>query len=75
MNTHPWLGLRGRRGHTREVKGRKRGAPSDSEDLEHLNRRIRHTSNFRQLLKAKEVWKRLAQFDNEKGEKDASFVN
>ena len=74
MNTNAGLELRGRGGHTPEVKARKRGAPSDSEDLERLNKRLRHTSNFRQLLKAKEDRKRLAQFDDEKGDEDASFV-
>ena len=66
--------LRGRRGHTPEVKGQKRGAPSDWEDLDHLNKRLRHTSNVRELLKAREDQKRLAQCDDEKGDEDATFV-
>jgi len=66
MNTNPGLELRGHGGHTPEVKARKRGAPSDAEDLEHLNKRLRHTSNFRELLKAEEDRKRLAQFNYEK---------
>jgi len=74
MNTNPGLELRGRRGHTPEVKAWKRRAPSDSEDLEHLNQRLRHTSNLRELLKTKEDWKRLAQSDDEKGDEDVSFV-
>ena len=74
MNTNAWLELRGRRGHTPEVKARKRGAPSDWEDLDRLNKRLRHTSHFRELLKAKEDRKRLAQFDDEKGDEDASFI-
>jgi len=37
MNTNAGLELRGRGGHTPEVKARKRGAPSDSDDLERLN--------------------------------------
>ena len=74
MNTNVGLELSDRRGHTAEVKAQKGGAPSDSEDLELLNKRLRHTSNFRKLLKAKEDRKRLAQFDDEKGDEDASFV-
>jgi len=49
MNSNAGLELRGRGGHTPEVKAPKRGAPSDSEDLERLNRTLRHTSNFRQF--------------------------
>ena len=74
MNTNAGLELRGRGGHTLEVKARKRGAPSDSEDLERLNKRLRHTSNFRELLKAKEDRKCLAQLNDEKGDGHASFV-
>jgi len=74
MNTNAGLELRGRAGHTPEVKARKRGAPSNSEDLEHLNKRLRHTSNFRELLNAKDDRKRVAQFHDEKGDEHASFV-
>jgi len=74
MNTNPGLELRGRGGHTREVKAQKCSPPSDWEDLQHLNKGLRHTSNFRELLKAKEARKRLAQFDDEKGAEDASIV-
>jgi len=74
MNTNAGLELRGRGGHTPEVKARKRGPPSDSEDLEHLNKRLRHSLNFCEVLKAKEDRKRLAQFDDEKGDEDASFI-
>ena len=73
MNTHPGLELRGRRGHTPDVKVRKRRAPSESEDLEHLTKKLRHTSNFRELLKVNEDRKRLAQFDVEKGDEDGSL--
>ena len=73
MNTNVGLELRGRRGHTPEVKARKRGAPSHSEDLEHLNKRLGPTSNYRQLLKTKEHGNLLAQFCDEKGDVDASF--
>jgi len=65
--------MSGRGGHTPEVKGRKLGPPSDSEDLEPLNKRLRNTSNFREWWKAMEYQKRLAQFDDEKGGEDASF--
>jgi len=74
MNTNAGLELSGPGGYTPEVKAWKRGAPSDSEDLEHLNKRLRHTSNFRERLKAKEDLKRLAQFNDEKADEDASFV-
>jgi len=74
MNTNAGLALRGRGGHTPEVKARKSRAPSDSEDLEHLNKRLLHTSNIPALLKAKEDRKCLAQLDHEKGDEDASFV-
>jgi len=62
------------RGDTLKVKAQKRRAPSDSEHLEHLKKRLRHTSNFCQLVKAKEDWKCLAQLDDERGDEDASFV-
>jgi len=73
MNTNPGLGQRGPAGHTPEVKAWKPEAPSDSEDLEHLNKRMRHTSNLCEWLRAKEDRKRLAQFDHDKGDEDASF--
>jgi len=74
MNTHYGWDLRGRGGETPDVKVRKRGAPSDSEDWDHLNKPLRHASNVRQGLKAAENRKRQAQFDDEKGDADASPV-
>jgi len=74
MNTNVELELRSPGGHTLEVKGPRRGALSVSEDLERLNMRLLHTSNFCELLKAKVDRKRVAQFHDEKGEEDASFV-
>jgi len=74
MNTHYWWALGGRGGETRDVKVRKRGAPSDTEDWEHLNKKLRQASNVREWLKATEDWKRRAQFDDKKCDEDASPV-
>jgi len=74
MNTHYGWDLGGRGGETPDVKVRKRGAPSDSEDWEHLNKKLRQASNVREWLKATEDRKRRAQFDDEKGDEDASPV-
>ena len=65
--------MRVREGHTPELKARKRRAPSDWEDLEHLNKRRCHASNFRKLLQAKENRNCLAVFDDRKGDEDASL--
>jgi len=74
MNTHYGWELGGRGGETPDVKVRKCGAPSDSEDWEHLNKKLRQASNVRQWLNAAEDRKRRAQFDDEKGDEDASPV-
>ena len=74
MNTHPGVEPRGRGGRAPDANIRKRGAPSDSEDLEDLTKKLRHTSNFRDLLKPKEDRKRLAQFDDEKGDENGALV-
>jgi len=74
MNTHYGWDLGGRRGATPDVKIRKRGAPSDSEDWEHLNKKLRQASNVRLWLKATEDWEGGAKFNDEKGDEDASPV-
>jgi len=74
MNPNPGLELKGHGGHTPEVKAQKGGAPSDTEDLEHLNKRLHHTSHFRELLKAEEDRERLAQFNYQKADQDPSVV-
>jgi len=58
MNTHYRWDLGGRRGETPDVKVRKRGAPSDSEHWEHLNKKLRQASNVHEWLKATEDRKR-----------------
>jgi len=74
MNTHYGWDLGGRRGETPDVKIRKRGPPSDSQDWEHLHKKLRQASNVREWLKATEDRKRQAQFDDQKGDEDASPV-
>jgi len=74
MNTHYGWDLGGGGGDTPDVKVRKRGAPSDSEDWTHLNKKLGQASNVREWLKATEDWKPAGKFDDEKGHKDASPV-
>jgi len=60
MNTHYGWDLGGRGGETPDVKVQKRGAPSDSDDWEHLNKKLSQASNVREWLKATEDRKRRA---------------
>ena len=72
MNTHQGWEQRGGGAHTQDDKVRKRGAHSDSEDLnfEPLCKKSRQAASVREWLKAKEDLKRRAQFDDEKGDED-----
>jgi len=74
MNTHQGSEQRGGRAHTQDDKLRKRGAHSDSEDLdfECLCKKSRQAVSVRERLNAKKDLKRRAQFDDEKGDKDHS---
>jgi len=74
MNTHHGWDLRGRGGETLDVKIRKRGASSDSEDWEHLNKKLHQASNVHGWLKVPEDRKCQAQFDDEKADENASPV-
>ena len=74
MNTHHGWDLGGPGGETPDVKVQRRGAASDSEDWENLNKKLRQASNVREWLKATEDQKRRAQFDDKKGDEDASPV-
>jgi len=75
MNTHNGWDQGGRGGETPDIKVRKRGAPSDSADWEHLNKKLCQASNVCEWLKATEDRKRRAQFDDKKGDEDASPLN
>jgi len=72
MNTHQGSEQRGGRAHTQDDRVRKRGADSDSEDLdfERLCKKSRQAASVREWLNAKADLKRRAQFDDEKGDKD-----
>jgi len=72
MNTHQGSEQRGGRAHTQDDKVRKRGAHSDSEDLdfECLCKNSRQAASVREWLNAKEHLKRRAQFNDEKGDED-----
>jgi len=72
MNTHQGSEQRGGGAHTQDDKVRKRGAHSDSEDLdfERLCKKSRQAASVREWLNAKEDLKRRAQFDDEKGDED-----
>ena len=64
----------GLQGETPDVKVRKRGALSNSEDWEHMNKKLRQASNVCDWLKATEDRKCRAQFYDEKGDEDTSPV-
>ena len=68
------MGPGGRGGETPDVKVLKRGPPSDSDNWEHLNKILRQASNVGERLKATDDRKRRAQFDDEKGDEDATPV-
>jgi len=68
MNTHHRWDLGGRGSETPDIKVQKRGAPSDSEDWEHLNKKLHQASNVTEWLKATEDRKCRAQFDDKKGD-------
>jgi len=72
MNTHQGSEQRGGGAHTHDDKVRKRGAHSDSEDLDFqsLCKKSRQAASVREWLNAKEDLKRRAQFDDEKGDED-----
>ena len=74
MNTHYGWDLGGRGGETPDVRVLKRGAPSNSEDCEYLNKKLRQASNVIDSLKATEDQKRRAQFYDEKGDEYTSLV-
>jgi len=70
MNTQQGWDLGSRRGDTPHVKVQKWGAPSDSEDCENLNQKLRPPSNGRELWKPTEDRKGRQHFDDERGDKD-----
>jgi len=74
MNTHQGSEQRGSGAHTQDDKVRKRGAHSDSEDLDfkRLCNKSRQAASVREWLNEKEDLKRRAQFDDEKGDEDPS---
>jgi len=72
INTHQGSEQTGGGAHTQEDKVRKRGAHSDSEDLnfERLCKKSRQAASVRGWLNAKEDLKSRAQFDDEKGDEN-----
>jgi len=72
MNTHQGWEQRGGGADTPDDKVRKRGAHSDSQDLdfERLCKKSLQAASVREWLNAKEYLKRRAQFDNEKCDED-----